>query len=176
MAQQTAETVYDRIEAAAGIDVNEGLEAMRKMQKMLRDKRREITDLKRANVALEAKYGNKGNGAGFAMWEHRRKIVLAELETSHADHAQRPGPDGSAGGKKPSDETLKRLAHADPKYASFYDQALAERAQYLAYSTQVDDLYNEVEYIQGGIDRIRIRLRMDEEAVRYTRGEMNLSK
>lgn len=175
MAQQQAETVYDRIEQNGGIDVNAGIDALRQMAKLLREKRKDITALKRSNVALEAKFGSSGQDGTVA--EKRRKVKLAELELKHLELALKPPPGAEGGaGRKPSDETLKRLAHADPQYVAFLDQLTSERAQYLTYKEQLSELYDDVEHIKGGIDRLTIRMRMDEEAIRMLRAEANLAR
>lgn len=173
MAQQQ-ETVYDRIEAASGIDVNAGLDAHRKIASMIRKKRQEILDLKEKNVDLEARFGQRGSNGSF--WEHERKIELAQRELNHMNVAMAPKTPGGEVGKKPSDDHLDRLAHADPGYVEFIKNALATRQRYLAYQNQLSDLYDDLEALQSSLARIQIRLRMDEEGVRYTRAEANLSR
>lgn len=174
---RTPETEMDRIATSTGLDMEGFFQELREASSKLLEKRKELSLLRAQRVRLEARYGS--HGQSLSHWDHQRKTLLAEIaeqrrEDLRVANEAALGQDPKAKPEKLTESALDDYAHAHPRYKQFLEESYGERMEYVGYKAQLDQLYGEVEHLQGVREYLIQRIRLNEEAVRHARTMANL--
>jgi multidrug resistance efflux pump len=98
-------------------------------------------------------------------FDYQRKKLLSQLAEDERAKYQ------SRGEKPPSDASLDKFAHAHAQYARFLDDGLAERRELERLRAKLDQMHGELETALAVVTYYDKELRINEEVIRFARGE-----
>jgi hypothetical protein len=159
-----------------GIDPNEAANQLLLLGPRIKDAKLDIAKKKAELSAMRARHESRGGMP--AMWDHERKLLLAELmETERGRLEQLRERELEEDGKattKVVEAALDSFAHGHPRYRTFVTEGLRERQNLLEGEAELDKLYAELADLDVTRQYYAAAARIGEELVRYDRALMGV--